>query len=275
MIMREAGKGGRVLQEETEKTEEAEKTEKWGMRVEGKDWKTTNGHEWTRMDTNFRGRFEQKIAKVAKEGGREQGGGIVGENGGDDEASPSRGGMKEGLLAMRIGKGRKMGAASGGGVVVPLLVGVALVVMGGLASGYLVWAWQRASLMNSWVETGCTVLSSGMEEYRHRDTERPRYRWEIQYGYEFEGERYVSERAKRLDVVSGHREKVEGWMARYPTGMETRCWVNPEGPAEAVLKKSTRASIYTLWFPLVFFVGGGVRVWRSVRGVEKAEKLKS
>jgi hypothetical protein len=162
--------------------------------------------------------------------------------------------------------GRSDGVGSRhGGIVLPLLVGVALIVMGAAAAVYLVWAWQRASLMNPWVETECTILSSGLEEYRHRDTDRPRYRLEIDYGYAYGGERYVSDRARRLDVVSGHREKVESWVKRYPTGMEARCWVNPEAPAESVLKKSTRASIYTLWFPLLFFGGGVVMVWRCVR----------
>ncbi|MEM7146828.1 MAG: DUF3592 domain-containing protein, partial [Verrucomicrobiota bacterium] len=143
-----------------------------------------------------------------------------------------------------------------GHVVLPVLVGVALMVMGGLATGYLVWAWQRAVALDDWVETTGTVLSSGLGEYRHEETGRPRYRWEFGYGYEYEGERYVSERATRLGgVVSGHRERVEKWVEKYPVGATVRCWVNPEVPEEAILKKSTKASLYTVWFPMLFFVG--------------------
>jgi hypothetical protein len=124
--------------------------------------------------------------------------------------------------------------------------------------------------MNSWVETGCTVLSAGVEESVHADTERARYRLEISFGYEYGGKRYVSERAQRLDILSGHREKVEGGMERYPVGSDARCWVNPERPGEAVLKRSSRGAIYTIWFPLLFLVGGAVMVGRGV-----GEKLKS
>ncbi|MEM8956027.1 MAG: DUF3592 domain-containing protein [Verrucomicrobiota bacterium] len=159
-----------------------------------------------------------------------------------------------------------------GHVMIPVLVGVALMAMGGLAAGYLIWAWHRATELDDWVETTSTVLASGMEEYLHRETGRPRYRLVIGYAYEFGGERYVSERVTRLGgVVSGHREKVEKWVEQNPVGSEVRCWVNPSAPEVAILKKSTKASLYTVWFPMLFFVGGAGIIVKAVRAMRSKE----
>jgi len=34
------------------------------------------------------------------------------------------------------------------------------------------------------------------------------------------------------------------------------CFVNPTAPDEAVLKRGSRGALFSIWFPLLFVVGG-------------------
>ncbi len=47
------------------------------------------------------------------------------------------------------------------------------------------------------------------------------------------------------------KKKIE----QYAVGTETVCWLDPDLPEMVVLKKDSKAALYTIWFPFLFIVG--------------------
>ncbi|MCB1079394.1 MAG: DUF3592 domain-containing protein [Verrucomicrobiae bacterium] len=128
------------------------------------------------------------------------------------------------------------------------------------AGAFFVWyLWKNfevAKRMDAWVETPCEILAStidGSQLDQHFET---KFEFQVSYRYEWDGAPKISEMAKSKPVVAGIRKKLESWEARYPTGAKAICYVNPAAPSEAVLERDTKASIYSLWFPGLFVVGG-------------------
>ncbi len=150
-------------------------------------------------------------------------------------------------------------------------VGLALAAGGAFFCWALWFAYQRASETDLWVETPCQIVVSAVAEAEGKDQyEREQYEFLVRYHYVFEGTPYNSERVKYSPsgpILASDREKIEKWVKRFPPGMETACYVNPDTPAEAVLKKNTKAPLYTLWFPLLFVAAGlGIAVSSLLRG---------
>ena len=46
----------------------------------------------------------------------------------------------------------------------------------------------------------------------------------------------------------------------YAVGTETTCFVDPDAPERAVLKKDSKAALYTLWFPCLFTTTAGASI---------------
>lgn len=82
------------------------------------------------------------------------------------------------------------------------------------------------------------------------------FRLEIHYRYEFQGENYLSSRYELLSVASRAHSKIERIRSRYPVGKSVTCFVNPDNPSVAVLKKPTKAAIYSIWFPMLLILFG-------------------
>jgi hypothetical protein len=87
------------------------------------------------------------------------------------------------------------------------------------------------------------------------------------YGYEWKGEAKTGE----LIVARGNpwakeRARAERQLENFPEGLKTMAFVNPAQPDFAVLKPDTKAAGYSIWFPLLFVVGGlGIVVRAIVR----------
>lgn len=128
------------------------------------------------------------------------------------------------------------------------------------AGAFFVWfLWKNyavAGRMDAWVETPCEILASTVDDSRIDQHFQTSFEFQVSYRYEWEGRPMVGDRAKSKPVVAGIRKKLEKWESRYPTGRRTVCFVNPERPDQAVLERDTKASIYSLWFPALFVVGG-------------------
>lgn len=110
--------------------------------------------------------------------------------------------------------------------------------------------------MDHWVETPCEILAAVIDDTQIDQHFETKHEFQVSYRYLWEGEARLGERAKSKPVVAGIRKKLEKWEARYPPGARAVCWVNPDNPDEAVLQRDTKASIYSLWFPAIFIVGG-------------------
>lgn len=146
------------------------------------------------------------------------------------------------------------------------LIGLMLAAAGGLFS-WLMWrSFERAEKIDRWPRTECLILESEAEERQidpARGTERRfkvlyTYRWE---GVDFESERY---RLRGSSWTSGE-EAVRVLEEKYPVGATAECLVNPADPSFAVLEGESKAPGYSIWFPLIFLVGGlgmVVGAWR-------------
>lgn len=137
------------------------------------------------------------------------------------------------------------------------------------------WLWQageRAMITRHWTETPCLVLTSGIREEQFSENSPVTWRPELEYRYAFGGEVYHGTKVRRVEGASPHKEKSEETASRFPAGLETTCWVNPAHPEEAVLEHSTSAAFYTLWWPLLFAVGGAGMLWPAVRGTAAKRK---
>ncbi len=49
---------------------------------------------------------------------------------------------------------------------------------------------------------------------------------------------------------------MEELIATYPAGSTPTCFINPDDHEFAILEHAPLASIYTIWFPALFVVGG-------------------
>ncbi len=161
--------------------------------------------------------------------------------------------------------------------IIKLVMGLILMLSGLVTTALLFVPYRHALETRSWTETPCVITGSRMEEYRISDFAEPVARVFIKYGYTFDGKEYTGTRVKRVTFsanddkdVSLRTSKFEDAakvVAKYPPDTRTVCFVNPVVPSEAVLEHQTKAAIYTLWWPMLFAVGGGGIVWSAFRKV--------
>jgi hypothetical protein len=116
----------------------------------------------------------------------------------------------------------------------------------------------------SWITTPCRVLRA--EVRSHDSDDGTTYSIYILYQYEFNGQTYKSD---RYDFVggssSGYRGKAR-MVALYEASPNPVCYVNPDDPSEAVLKRGFHAKLLLALFPLPFLligVGGLIAVRRG------------
>jgi hypothetical protein len=104
----------------------------------------------------------------------------------------------------------------------------------------------------SWKPTDCEIVaSSGVDLPKH-------YALEIQYDYDFGGQRYRGTNYTVGKFTSSDYSKVARIVDTYPSGTKATCFVNPSRPSDAVLRRGSLAMVPFLLLPLLFiFIGGG------------------
>ena len=138
------------------------------------------------------------------------------------------------------------------------LIGLLLAGAGGVFT-WLMWrSFARANRILDWPSVPCTIIRSEIvEEYRVSPEMPPEYTFGVLYSYDWGDEAYDSEQLSlRGAGWSKSSEKAEALLRAYPAGEVTECRVNPDSPQEAVLRVESRAPGYSIWFPLIFVVGG-------------------
>lgn len=152
-----------------------------------------------------------------------------------------------------------------------ILVGLLFMAAGG-GFAWLMWrSFDRASGQRDWKEAEATILASTAEERKIGPEVGKEYRLSVLYGYRFEGKPYSSERySLRGSGWSSSLSKVEKLAEKFPPGSSQTCYVNPADPAFAVLKRDSKAPGYSLWFPLLFVLGGLGMIVGVVRSLRRA-----
>lgn len=140
-----------------------------------------------------------------------------------------------------------------------------LILAGATFTWVLFTAWQRAEETRTWTATPCRIISSKVTSERRSPNAEVEHRTEIRYSYSFDGHSLTGGRIKRVDAATVHKDNASKRLEEFPVGKETVCYVNPAHPEHAVLKHDTRAALYSMWFPLLFVVGGMGIVWGALR----------
>ena len=144
-------------------------------------------------------------------------------------------------------------------------MGLFLAVAGMLFTWVLWRAYSRAEETRSWTETPCTIVGSALRSERPSPNSNIAHRADIRYVYTFGGQNFTGTRVKRVDGATTHEERAQDVVAAYTVGSATVCYVNPADPTQAILKHGTRAALYSIWFPLLFVVGGLGMAWNALR----------
>ncbi len=135
-------------------------------------------------------------------------------------------------------------------------MGLSLIAVGCGIIWYLWAVYQKASLMDAWVETPCTIEKSEVKADGLTQHYATKYKLVVEYTYTYQGQKYRGDKFKRLQPESPDKKKVARKQKGFAVGDSAVCYVNPDQPDIAVLKKDTKASIYTAWFPGLFVLGG-------------------
>ena len=151
-------------------------------------------------------------------------------------------------------------------------MGLFLACAGALFTWGLWYAYQKAEETRRWTPEPCRIISSRIVSERPTPHSNVEHKVEIRYSYTFAGKAMTGDHIKRVDGDTVHEESAKERSEAYPVGMETTCYVNPAKPNEAVLQHGTRAALYSIWFPMLFVVGGLKMAWDSVRGRKKAPR---
>lgn len=134
---------------------------------------------------------------------------------------------------------------------------------------YLLWSsFSQASSTRTWTETPCLVIRSAVKE-RSAEYISKEYSWNVEYLYEFGDESFSSKfykpRAAKWKSTNKH---VKALINEYPEGEKALCYVNPAEPSQAILEHDSKAAGYSIWFPMLFVVGGlGIAV-SSLRSIK-------
>ena len=146
-----------------------------------------------------------------------------------------------------------------------ILLGAALIVMGAIAAGVLWRSYQRAEETRHWTPTPAIVTTSLLLTERPTPHSPLAYRGEVHYHYTVAGTPYTGDHVRRVEGRSSDRGKAVAIVEKYPVGSEVTCYVNPADPKLAILEHSTRAALYSLWFPGLFMIGGAGMILSALR----------
>ena len=152
-----------------------------------------------------------------------------------------------------------------------IFFGLSVAVIGLIFVYGLVVAYGKAKETRSWQVTPCHVVKSEIQEFRPTPNSPFYYVSVVEYVYNYEGKDRTGKSVKRVDGPSSDRKRAEKKIAPFPKGKRTQCWVNPDDPDRVILKQSTLAPLYTLWFPGLFVVAGIGIALNAIRRSTKNE----
>lgn len=143
-------------------------------------------------------------------------------------------------------------------------MGLFLAAAGSVFTWVLWTAWQRAEETRKWPAVPARIISAQVTGERPTPHSNPAYRTEVRYAFQYEGKPHTGSRIKRVDSPTQHEDNARKKLEEYPVGKEVLCYVNPAQPDQAVLKHDTRAPLYSIWFPILFVVGGVGMAWNAL-----------
>lgn len=136
-------------------------------------------------------------------------------------------------------------------------MGVTLVIAGSFFAWRMWLSFEKAQVTRAWTELPCRIVSSRVVSERPTPNSPPAHRVALRYEYETGGVKYVGTRIRQVEAApTQHLENARAKQQKYPPGSVQKCFVDPAAPDTSVLEHASRAALYSIWFPLLFVVGG-------------------
>lgn len=136
-------------------------------------------------------------------------------------------------------------------------LGMLLMIAGSFFAWRMWLSYENAQVTRRWTQVPCRIVSSRIISERPTPNSPPAHRVEVRYEYEFNAVKRSSSRIRQVESApTQHFDVAQLKQENYPTGSSQVCFVNPASPAEAVLQHASLAALYSIWFPLLFVVGG-------------------
>lgn len=147
-------------------------------------------------------------------------------------------------------------------------IGLAVALVGAVFV-YLLWSsFAQAKATREWQETPCLVILSKVNERSAKNISKE-FSWNVEYIYDFNGESYSSKfHTPRAAKWSSAKKSVDALIEQYPEGEKSICFVNPKVPSQAILKHDSKGAGYSIWFPMLFVVGGLGIALSALRGLK-------
>jgi hypothetical protein len=155
-------------------------------------------------------------------------------------------------------------------------MGLVLMSVGSFFTYHLWDSFQRSEETRHWLETPCEIITSQVNTIRPANNSPDEYLPLVRYRYVLNGTIFHGGEIRHGSGPTMDRATADERIAKYPIGKKTACFVNPEQPDKAVLEHTSRAGLYSIWFPMLFVAGGFgmiMNAWRDkrVRAVPKKE----
>lgn len=136
-------------------------------------------------------------------------------------------------------------------------MGMTLVIAGSFFAWRMWLSFEKAQVTRGWTEVPCRIVSSRVVSERPTPNSPPAHRVELRYEYEIGGVKHIGTRIREVEAApTQHLENAQSRQQQYPPGSAQRCFVDPAAPDASVLEHASRAALYSIWFPLLFVVGG-------------------
>jgi hypothetical protein len=135
--------------------------------------------------------------------------------------------------------------------------------LGSLFELFLVREFGRALGQRFWAKVPCRIVAS---EVRERDDREEPFAFAVRYEYDYAGGPHTGSAYKRNYSGSGKYSDAQSLMQKHPVGLRTVCYVNPDNPGAAVLRRDSLAIGLAVLFPLIFVAigaGGIYFLWRK------------
>lgn len=136
-------------------------------------------------------------------------------------------------------------------------MGLFLIAAGSFFAWRMWLSYEKAQMTREWTPVECRILSSRIVSERPTPSSELAHRVELRYEYQVKGVKHIGSRIRQVDAApTQHIENARQKQQGYPPGSRQTCFVDPDTPEMAVLEHASRAALYSIWFPLLFVVGG-------------------
>jgi len=143
-----------------------------------------------------------------------------------------------------------------------LALGLFVATIGCFFTWVMAQSYLNAKETRNWFTASAKITVAEVEERKIGEHVPVDYAAKVSYNYEFDGKKYTGE----LLTPRGQKwvkelEKAQYDLEPFEKGLKTTCYVNPVDHEEAILRHDTKAVGYSIWFPMLFVIGGiGVMV---------------